>query len=294
MTSTPSFIGIYEDLVFKHVFGTTSFALDFIKSYLEFMGIDCDIEILNLNRQFFIQGNSIVSKDYYVDLLSTLSNGTIINLEMYNNFGKIECNKTMSYATKIYSDQVLKKTGYRNLKKVLSLNIVRGNFKRNNPKLVNSYELNNLVTLKKLMDNGIEIILIRLDKLNKIKYSKEEKRFITWLRVINASSYEELESYAKGDELFMQVMDNVRMYVENPVVEKLYEVEDWKLEAAEERGREDGISIGHSKGRVEGRAEGKKDQAIQTAKTMFARDYSLEEVSIITNLSKEELLKLKK
>lgn len=290
MTGTSNFIGIYEDLVFKHVFGTTAFALDFIKSYLEFMGIDCDIEILNLNRQFFIQGNKIISKDYYVDLLSTLSNGTIINLEMYNNFGKIECNKTMSYATKIYSDQVLKKTGYKNLQKVWSLNIVRGNFKRNNPDLVNSYELNNLVTSKKLMDNGIEIILIRLDKLKKIKYSKEEKRFITWLRIINANSYEEIEHYAKGDELFMQVMSNVEMYVENPVVGKLYEVEDWKLEAAEERGMEKG----RSKGRSEGITIGQKDQAIQTAKAMLARDYSLEEISIITKLSKEEVLKLKK
>lgn len=74
------------------------------------------------------------------------------------------------------------------------------------------------------------------------------------LRIINASSYEELESYAKKDELFVQVMDNVRLYVENPVVEKLYEVEDWKLETAGERGMEKG----HSKGR----AESKKDQTI--------------------------------
>ena len=44
-----------------------------------------------------------------------------------------------------------------------------------------------------------KMLLIRLDILDKISYSKYEERFIRWCRLVHAKSKEEAIKIAKGD-----------------------------------------------------------------------------------------------
>lgn len=125
--------------------------------------------------------------------------------------------------------------------------------------------------------HGINISLIRLDKLKEMSSSKEEERLVTWLRLINAKSKEELIDYAKGDELFMNLINDMSKYTSNPEIFEECHIEDWKLESAEEYGIEQGI----------------EKQAYKTAKIMLSRNYPIKEVSELTSLPISKLKNLK-
>ena len=61
----------------------------------------------------------------------------------------------------------------------------------------------------------------------------------------------------------------------------------------EEEGKEEGRELGRQEGRQEGIEEGKKEQAIKTAITLLKSNVDLSIISTSTELSVEELEKLK-
>lgn len=85
-------------MVFKHVFSHEQITKDFLNFYLEYIGSDLSI-----------QNDNIKLHDYYLDIMVVLSNNEMINLEMYNNFSEVECKKSLSYASMLYSHQLRKR-----------------------------------------------------------------------------------------------------------------------------------------------------------------------------------------
>lgn len=137
MVETKEFVWLTNDLVFKHVFSHKEITLDFLNSYLEFVNAEVRITDILITPQRYVQNNHIKLHDYYLDICVVLSNGEIINLEMYNNFGITECKKSLTYASMLYSHQLKKQETYDNAKKVTSLNIMSGNYDGMNDKLIN-------------------------------------------------------------------------------------------------------------------------------------------------------------
>ena len=82
--------------------------------------------------------------------------------------------------------------------------------------------------------------------------------------------------------------EKYRMYVEDERSEARRE----GLAEGREKGRSIGLAEGLAEGRAEGRAEGSHQKAIETAKIMKNMNYPLEDIFIITGLSKEEVGKL--
>jgi len=66
---------------------------------------------------------------------------------------------------------------------------------------------------------------------------------------------------------------------------------------AMKKGKEDGLKIGikegKKEGRMEGKMEGKKEKQIEIAKKMLKNNIPLEDIIYLTELSKEEIEKLK-
>lgn len=183
MTKTKEFIWLTNDLVFKHIFSNKRIIKDFYNSYLKYIKSDLTILNVRVTKQKYIQNDNIKLHDYYLDIVLVLSNGELVNIEMYNNFGETECMKSLAYASYIYSHQLKKNNPYRRLKKVTSFNIMNGNYKLTNNEIINKYELINVINHKKILKESIEMLLIRLDILDDISYSKDEERFIRWCSV---------------------------------------------------------------------------------------------------------------
>ena len=273
MIETKEFIWLTSDLVFKHIFSNKRIIKDFYYSYLKYINSDLTISNIRVTKQKYIQNNNIKLHDYYLDIVIVLSDGELVNIEMYNNFGETECKKSLVYASSIYSRQLKKRDPYNIIKKVTSFNIMNGNYKLNNNDMLNKYELINIINHEKLFKESIEMLLIRLDILDKISYSKSEERFIRWCRLINAKTREEVMEIAKGDELMMSTVEMVDSFINDPEVISIFHDDSWKVVSAEQRGKDKGI--------------------IQTAKNMLKENCNPEFISRVTNLSISEIKKLK-
>lgn len=281
MTETKEFIWLTSDFVFKHIFSNKRIIKDFYYSYLKYINSDLTISNIRVTKQKYIQNNNIKLHDYYLDIVIVLSDGELVNIEMYNNFGETECKKSLVYASSIYSRQLKKRDPYNNIKKVTSFNIMNGNYKLNKIDMLNKYELINIINHEKLFKESIEMLLIRLDILDKISYSKIEERFIRWCRLINAKTREEIMEIAKGDELMMSTVEMVDSFINDPEVISIFHDDSWKVVSAEQRGKDKGI------------VEGEKKGLLKTAKNMLLKNYTPKEISEITNLSISEIKKLK-
>ena len=281
MTETKDFIWLTSDFVFKHIFSNKRIIKDFYYSYLKYINSDLTISNIRVTKQKYIQNNNIKLHDYYLDIVILLSDGELVNIEMYNNFGETECKKSLAYASYIYSHQLRKNNPYKRLKKVTSFNIMNGNYKLSNNEIINKYELINVISHEKILNESIEMLLIRLDILDKISYSKSEERFIRWCRLINAKTREEIMEIAKGDELMMSTVEMVDNFINDPEVISIFHDDSWKVVSAEQRGKDKGI------------VEGEKKGLLKTAKNMLLRNYTPKEISEITNLSISEIKKLK-
>lgn len=281
MTETKDFIWLTSDFVFKHIFSNKRIIKDFYYSYLKYINSDLTISNIRVTKQKYIQNNNIKLHDYYLDIVIVLSDGELVNIEMYNNFGETECKKSLAYASYIYSHQLRKNNPYKRLKKVTSFNIMNGNYKLSNNEIINKYELINVISHEKILNESIEMLLIRLDILDKISYSKSEERFIRWCRLINAKTREEIMEIAKGDELMMSTVEMVDNFINDPEVISIFHDDSWKVVSAEQRGKDKGI------------VEGEKKGLLKTAKNMLKENCNPEFISKVTNLSISEIKKLK-
>ena len=281
MIETKEFIWLTSDLVFKHIFSNKRIIKDFYYSYLKYINSDLTISNIRVTKQKYIQNNNIKLHDYYLDIVIVLSDGELVNIEMYNNFGETECKKSLAYASYIYSHQLRKNNPYKRLKKVTSFNIMNGNYKLSNNEIINKYELINVISHEKILNESIEMLLIRLDILDKISYSKSEERFIRWCRLINAKTREEIMEIAKGDELMMSTVEMVDSFINDPEVISIFHDDSWKVVSAEQRGKDKGI------------VEGEKKGLLKTAKNMLKENCNPEFISRVTNLSISEIKKLK-
>ena len=106
---------------------------------------------------------------------------------------------------------------------------------------------------------------------------------IRWLKFIGAETSSEREEIAKGDELLMKLHDWVKKYVADEETQEM--LNRWDIQIAENKGYEQGIE--------EGKKHGIEERNTEIVKNLIKMNLSLEDIEKITNLSKEEIEKLK-
>ena len=176
---------------------------------------------------------------------------------------------------RLYSNQLKKipkdKIDYTKLHRVMSLNFIRGNYKRICNDVCTCLKFKEDITNKNVTDNNI-MYLVRFDIVDKIAYNKNEHKFITFLRILNCEDINDGMKYAKGDK----IMEDIINYVK-----------EWNLESSK-TGLKDLLDTREREGRDEGRIEGR----IETAKNMLIDNVDVETIKKYTGLSKKQILSL--
>ena len=128
------FKGLKDDLTFKKVFSNKLIMQDLVNSFLQAINYDAHYVSSNVELQSIILPDNKFHKVYYGDIVATLSDGSIIDIEMFkNNFDDGNYKKSLCYMCRLYASQL--KYGnkdYKRINKVISLNLMSGNFKRPN------------------------------------------------------------------------------------------------------------------------------------------------------------------
>lgn len=274
-------VWLTNDFVFKHIFKNKKLTKDFLKEFFKL--IDSEVTVKNVKYSMVqapLTSDKLKVHDYYLDIVATLQDNTKVDLEMYNKFGLFEYLKSCSYATRLYSQQLKKGEDYLNLKKVISINIVKNfyddNFVNANSNTINEYGFINVLNCTNLSDKTIFLYIVRLDKLNEIVYSKDISRGIKWLKFINANNKKDASKIVKGDEILMEAYESAKNYLDDPnLIEPSCGLE-WREQAAEYRGT--------VIGRKEGMREGKQERTFEIAKNMIENNFKPDSIHIVTGL----------
>lgn len=282
MIPNGGFDTLTNDLCFKYVFSKKDILKDFINSFFKYLNLDEEFYFTEIIPQKYIMPNKKKHLGYYGDLNAILSNNTVISLEMYSNknFSKMHYNKSYAYMCRLF-DNNIENTKTYNCKKIISLNLMNGNYRRSNPKLVNKHRLVNLFNGRYSDDGNTTLYLVRLDKLKDIQYTLNEERFITWLRLINAKSLEELETIGRNDKIMEESIEFIKR---------------WNRESAK-NGLENMIKFKQAEAYVEalevGHKDGALDKSIEIANNMLNDGYSVKDVARMTKLSIKDINALK-
>ena len=315
---------VTNDYIFKKIFakkGNESILKDLLNSILQIK--IKSIEVIadtNLERQ--LESNKLG----ILDLKAKVDEDTIVNIEIQiiNRYNMIE--RTLFYWSGLYYNVLQKGEDYKEIKKVIAINILDYNEFEEGPyheiaKLRREY-------LYKILTDKIEIHFIQIPKFKKQRKDMKTKLDM-WMDFISQIDEKEVKNamrknkeikkaqeeyeYLTGDEeerriAFLRekaIRDENSIFDAGKDIGRREGKEEGKEEGIEigkeqgiEIGKEQGIEIGKEQGIEIGKEQGieigKEQTKKEIVKTMTKENMPIETIMKATKLSREEIEKIQK
>ena len=281
-----------DDIMFKAFFskkGNEKFLKDFLNAIL-----GKEVKIKRVIHDLRLEQLAREQKYGVLDLDVELECGEIINIEMQMNDHNNMEKRTTFYASKKITEQLGPKAKYTDLKKIIVISILNYSF-IDLPEYVTKtvrvadrhreYEINNDVTY----------YYIELEKFRNQNPDMKEP-INQWLAFIDMERGDLLEMAEKENELIKEAKETYNILTGDEEVKRLAEIrlmshleEQAALECAREKGTQEGLE----QGKKEGLKQGQKDEKIKIVKRLLKLNLSIEQIVEVTQLDKEEILKLK-
>ena len=279
----PKKLTLKNDVIFQAFFsrkGNEKYLIDFLNALLKINIIKIDIrEEVNLEKL------SKSEKGGRLDLLATLNDDTIVNIEMQmENSGNI-LQRNEVYQSKIMSRESRAGVEYEDTKQIISVFILNYNlfgFEEYMQKTVTVLEEHRDYCI----DKSIQTYYIQLPKFRKINPDMNNK-LNQWLVFIDGEDWGKIKMAEKNNKILKEAEKEVNYLTGDAETRRLAELrEKWDFDW--------NWSMGYAK--KEGREEGRKEmlnKQKETAKKLLKMGLSVEQISEATELSKEEINKLK-
>lgn len=269
------------DLMFKYIFGTNDnkkFTSDLLESLLDLEpGAFKDIEILNSVK---LDRETILSKRFELDVLVRLPDGNEINLDMQRIYDENAEIKNTLYIFSKFSNFLKSGEKYDKLSKIFQVAFVKDNPLHDTDEIIKRYGIINYNNPNDIiLENHFKIIIVDVDKEENIPYTKLNKRFELWRKLIGAETKEEMLEIAKVDSIFKEAVDTMTEFSSNDYVQD-YTGKDRLIRSQIDSAKKEGIEEGIEQGKIE------------IAKSLIGR-LPIEEISIATGLSIDTINSLK-
>ena len=270
-----------NDIIFKNVFITE----ERIKKLLESsLNIKVNKILIADNNEMNVE--NIKERKMFLDLIVYTDDG-IINVEVNNNYKEELFNRNLLYFCKLISSNLKQKEEYTNIVKHIQLNLT-WNLKKylgydiSDKKILKFYITENN-TSNKIYNDIFEIVHINMDYFDNKWYNKKEDEEDPFMMLLSAKTYEEMDKISKGDELMVEISNKVKYLNLDPDVAKELVIENEAEKWANQR---------YSTGLKQGIEQGCLQTKIETAKKMLDEKLSIDIISKVTGLSKQELKNL--
>ena len=299
---------VTNDYIFKKIFakkGNESLLQDLLNSILQIK--IKSIEVIadaNLERQ--LESNKLG----ILDIKAKVDEDTIIDIEIQiiNRYNMIE--RTLFYWSGLYYNVLQKGEDYKEIKKVIAINILDYNEFDEGPyheiaKLRREY-------LYKILTDKIEIHFIQIPKFKKQRKDMKTKLDM-WMDFISQIDEKEVKNamrknkeikkaqeeyeYLTGDEEERRIafLREKAIRDENSIFDA---GKDIGRREGKEEGKEEGIEIGKEQGIEIGKEQGieigKEQTKKEIVKTMTKENMPIETIMKVTKLSREEIEKIQK
>lgn len=315
---------VTNDYIFKKIFakkGNESILKDLLNSILQIKIKSIEvISDANLERQ--LESNKLG----ILDLKAKLDEETIVNIEIQiiNRYNMIE--RTLFYWSGIYYNVLQKGADYKEIKKVIAINILDYNEFEEGP----YHEIARLRReyLYKILTDKIEIHFIQIPKFKKQRKDMKTKLDM-WMDFISQIDEKEVKNamsknkeikkaqeeyeYLTGDEEERRIafLREKAIRDENSIFDagkdigfksgEEHGIKKGKKEGIEigreqgiEIGKEQGIEIGKEQGIEIGKEQGIEQNKKEIANSMLKEKMPIETIMKVTKLSREEIEKLEK
>lgn len=279
-----------NDYIFKRVFSkkeNEDILKDLLESILE-IRIE-KIETIETIEEVEIAPERIEDRIGVLDLKATVNENTTVDIEIqvkdYHNM--IE--RSTFYVAGLYHTGLKRGEEFGINNKVIGINILKFNIfewgKYHSKGIIKEEKLNEVIT------EALEIHFIELPKFLKSK-TEGSKKLRQWLEFISNTRKGEIEMAVKENEKIAKAQEEYEYLTGDAAVQRLAFLRDkwerdhkseiaWERREAEKKGMEKGIKMGE------------KEYKEKIVKEMLKRDMKEETILELTNITKEELEKIK-
>ena len=220
--------------------------------------------------------NKIDEKASRTDIVIDVDD-VVVDLEAYTYSDDASVDKSTFYVMKLSASRLVRGMKYEDLK-VVQYNFVDNVNVNIGPDIINQFHLvHSKYPEIRIAEDKLNINYIRINKVRELGYNENE--LMKWLRFIAARSYEERVAIAEGDEMFMEFNEWIDNYVNDDVTKKA--LAKWNKEIEENKH----VKIA--------REQGMEQKAIEIAKSMLRKGYSINEIEEISGLTNETINSLK-
>lgn len=279
---------VTNDYIFKKIFakkGNESILKDLLNSILQIK--IKSIEVIadaNLERQ--LESNKLG----ILDLKAKVDEEAIVNIEIQiiNRYNMIE--RTLFYWSGLYYNVLQKGADYKEIKKVIAINILDYNEFDEGP----YHEIARLrreYLYKKLTDK-IEIHFIQIPKFKKQRKDMKTKLDM-WMDFISQIDEKEVKNAMSKNKEIKKAQEEYE-YLTGDEEERRIAFLREKALRDENSIFDAGKDIGRKEGKEEGKEEGKKEEKKEIAKSMLKEKMPIETIIKITKLSTKEIEKIEK
>ena len=246
-----------------------------------------EIKNINLDVNKRMVGNRENAKTGRLDIRAKFNDGEDCNIELQVEPYPYMDKRMLEYWGSMYDAKINSGDSYKVLKPTISILIA--DYKITNLKHISKYHTIWNLREKEFTDtvltNDIEMHILEIPKINDNEMLKDE--LVQWLRFIKEPENKGVEKFMEENKYLKQARKELEHLSGDPDFKRLLESRagflrdvDAKMEVAEEKGKE------------EGRKEGKKQNQLEIAKKMKEENMDIEQISRITNLTREEIEEL--
>lgn len=288
-----------NDFVFKKIFGSVG-SERITTSLLEAI-LKINITAIDLDKNPITEKDVLNDKMGIMDIRVEINNKIDADIEMQIiDQGNIEI-RLMRYISKIFIRGLKAGENYLDAKE--SIAILIANFEiekhKNVKKILTEYEMREKNYGNIVLTDKIKVYILELPKIERIK-SKDESlnlwiKFMKDLEVKKMVDKEDkeleetIQAIQEAEKKYEELCQDEHARYIAELREKYIEDSISIKQLGYENGRKDGKKEGKKQGLEEGIQEGKKQELERIAKNMKNKNYSVEEIMQITQLTKKEI-----
>ena len=282
-------LNLTKDLVFQELFGKQK--NKDITAHLLSLILNRKIKNIDLDVNKRMLGNRKNSKTGRLDIRAKFNDGEDCNIELQVEPYPYMDKRMLEYWGSMYDAKINSGDSYEVLKPTISILIT--DYKITNLKHISKYHtvwnLREKDFTDTILTNDIEMHILEIPKINDNEMLKDE--LVQWLRFIKEPENKGVEKFMEENKYLKQARKELEHLSGDPDFKRLLESRagflrdvDAKMYVAREEGKEEG--------REEGKEEGKKENQLEIAKKMKEENMDIEQISRITNLTREEIEEL--
>ena len=266
------------DVVFQVLFGEKG-SENITKKFLEAI-LQESIDKVDLSKNPILRRQKIKGKMGVLDVIAELNGKEMCNIEMQVGEKENIIKRILYYWARVYASNINKKEDYGVLKRTIAILIA--DFEIPGLKELGYYtdwKLIETQNKKVILTDAIEIIILELPKIYRLKKEEKDKELLDWLYFLENPSSKRVMDVMAENEGIKEAKEKLEEMSNDILMQRLAEYRESAI-IEENETRKTALHKGIEIGRKE------------IAKKMKNKGMTVEEIVEITDLSKEEIEKL--